>query len=522
MTIDQSVAMVNDTSVVLDVAPTIINNRTYVPLRFVAESTGATVTWQGETRTIAIDQGDVRSYDQILADIYRDVYDEDGPDMSTIRTDYRKVYDQLMTLKSDYLKHDEKLKQDLIQLAHSCGLTLTEDMSLDEMTKKMYVYKTKQHEAIKKDVMNQYSVYNFDNGDAYYGDISDGHMKGLSYYQFASGAELIGQFSKSQRHGYLSEIDSTSFEYGYYIEDEQSGLIFKYQGSEDENYFVLTYYDEKGRQGISHRIAENKEHKKLYDAYFTYEDGVSTGLEYVNYIEGYELFDRGALSHDVVAQLNPKGNFHIAPTDEQGVADHEFTGFGYKRYGEGVEYIGHFEDWSLLGDGMYFAPEDTSDLTTNLMDQLANDILNEIIQPSMTEMEKVKVIHDYLANHIIYDPNPIAENSYMELSHTAYGGLINGVAVCDGYAESFKYLLDKVGIKNVLIFGEVDEDGNFKGVVNHAWNLIAIDGVYQHYDLTWNDDDVNQRVVYEYYNKKSDFFDDTHKWQQDQYIQYLE
>lgn len=38
----------------MDVAPTIINDRTYVPARYVAEATGYDVNWDGATRTVSI------------------------------------------------------------------------------------------------------------------------------------------------------------------------------------------------------------------------------------------------------------------------------------------------------------------------------------------------------------------------------------------------------------------------------------------------------------------------------------
>ena len=37
-----------------DVAPTIINDRTFVPIRFVANALGANITWDDATRTVAI------------------------------------------------------------------------------------------------------------------------------------------------------------------------------------------------------------------------------------------------------------------------------------------------------------------------------------------------------------------------------------------------------------------------------------------------------------------------------------
>ena len=37
-------------------APLIIDNRTYVPIRFVAEELGASVVWDGQTRTVTIEK----------------------------------------------------------------------------------------------------------------------------------------------------------------------------------------------------------------------------------------------------------------------------------------------------------------------------------------------------------------------------------------------------------------------------------------------------------------------------------
>jgi hypothetical protein len=52
--IDDRVAYVNGLRRELDVPPEITNSRTFVPLRFIGESMGATVDWNNETKTISI------------------------------------------------------------------------------------------------------------------------------------------------------------------------------------------------------------------------------------------------------------------------------------------------------------------------------------------------------------------------------------------------------------------------------------------------------------------------------------
>lgn len=54
LTIGVSEMTVNASTVVLDVAPCIVNDRTLVPIRAISEALGAEVQWDGDTRTITI------------------------------------------------------------------------------------------------------------------------------------------------------------------------------------------------------------------------------------------------------------------------------------------------------------------------------------------------------------------------------------------------------------------------------------------------------------------------------------
>ena len=52
--IDNTIAYHNEESHTLDVAPTIINYRTMIPIRFIAESFNFDVVWDNETQTVTI------------------------------------------------------------------------------------------------------------------------------------------------------------------------------------------------------------------------------------------------------------------------------------------------------------------------------------------------------------------------------------------------------------------------------------------------------------------------------------
>lgn len=57
--INNNKAYVGDNEIVLDVAPKIIENRTYVPLRFISESLGKEVLWNENIRRIDIDDKNI-------------------------------------------------------------------------------------------------------------------------------------------------------------------------------------------------------------------------------------------------------------------------------------------------------------------------------------------------------------------------------------------------------------------------------------------------------------------------------
>ncbi|MBR0366286.1 MAG: copper amine oxidase N-terminal domain-containing protein, partial [Clostridia bacterium] len=55
LTIDSNIMLVGDEKVELDVPAKIVNDRTMVPVRAIAESLGCVVDWDGESRTVIIE-----------------------------------------------------------------------------------------------------------------------------------------------------------------------------------------------------------------------------------------------------------------------------------------------------------------------------------------------------------------------------------------------------------------------------------------------------------------------------------
>ena len=116
------------------------------------------------------------------------------------------------------------------------------------------------------------------------------------------------------------------------------------------------------------------------------------------------------------------------------------------------------------------------EVIANIVNNKINDIIKEKINDSQTDEEKIKIIHDYIINNAKYDSDRSDKRITKYHSDIAYGPLIEGYAICGGYADAFKIFLDKLGIPNFKISSE-----------NHVWNVVKINDKWLHVDLTWDD-----------------------------------
>ncbi len=114
--------------------------------------------------------------------------------------------------------------------------------------------------------------------------------------------------------------------------------------------------------------------------------------------------------------------------------------------------------------------------TNNKLDEIFSS-LN--INKNNYNKSDIKRLHDYLIAHTIYNKNYV-EGDYSSPSNKATGALLEGEAVCSGYADAFALILDRLGIRNFKVSSE-----------NHIWNVIYIDNSWLHIDSTWDDDENN-------------------------------
>lgn len=116
------------------------------------------------------------------------------------------------------------------------------------------------------------------------------------------------------------------------------------------------------------------------------------------------------------------------------------------------------------------------------LEQKASSIVASVIKPEMAEREKAQALSNYVAQNVKYDfagfqQYQNGQNVYNQ--QTAYAALVNGSAICQGFARAYKLLCDKAGIPCIVVFGTTKQFGTA-----HAWNRIKLDGKWETVDTS--------------------------------------
>lgn len=152
------------------------------------------------------------------------------------------------------------------------------------------------------------------------------------------------------------------------------------------------------------------------------------------------------------------------------------TGFSYG-YDVAFEYNELTDEYTLVINSvnMYFALHPHFNGDYDMARQYKNDLTVAIDQfqvEGSTRYEKLKSMHDQLAEMITYDLNA-------EMPFTAPAAMLLKSSVCEGYAESLKLLCDREGIPCIVVVSS-----------NHMWNQVQMeDGNWYYIDATWDDYD---------------------------------
>jgi hypothetical protein len=125
---------------------------------------------------------------------------------------------------------------------------------------------------------------------------------------------------------------------------------------------------------------------------------------------------------------------------------------------------------------------------------------------AMDKYNKELVLHDYLVKNVSY----VYGGDISEVTSIT-GAFILRRAVCEGYAKAFKLLCDLAGLSCLFVPGKATPLN--KPEESHSWNIVKLDGICSHVDVTWDSTNLGSNAFnYEYVNLTDDEMSKDHIW----------
>ena len=225
---------------------------------------------------------------------------------------------------------------------------------------------------------------------------------------------------------------------------------------------VITVQSEKTKLYLSESYTE--EEQKAIDKIADY---FSKGETSINISRYHILQDDVPKIMEAAKEQNPMG-----------WAAHKYT----SRYEWGyIPSTGETTTIRLLDD---YSKEEIQQRYVQLRTKV--DEIRQSVPNGLAKDEIVLYIHDYIVYNTAYDIINLRNDSLPADVYSAYGSLINGVAVCQGYSEAMKLLLREYDIP-VRIITSMQ--------LNHAWNQVQLNGKWYHVDVTWDDPTMSNNTM---------------------------
>jgi len=153
-----------------------------------------------------------------------------------------------------------------------------------------------------------------------------------------------------------------------------------------------------------------------------------------------------------------------------------------------------------------FDSEEDVNKAVTKVENIRNNIISSL--SNTNDYNKALKVHDILVNSLEYDSTTNKTNT-----HNIYGALTQKQVVCEGYAKTFKYILDSLNIECILVSGTgTDSSGKTEP---HMWNYINLDGNWYGVDVTWDDPIIiggsNKNIIrHDYFCKGYYLFNKSH------------
>lgn len=137
-----------------------------------------------------------------------------------------------------------------------------------------------------------------------------------------------------------------------------------------------------------------------------------------------------------------------------------------------------------------------------------DELTNKITKPFTKDIDKTRAIYYWIADNIEYDYVNF-KNKTVTFKQTQPETVFDRrKAVCEGYSNLFKYMLNFCNIENEVISGYARNDIEtvFLKEPNHAWNSVKLNGKWYLFDVTWARDTLNKKVDNYYFQTDPENF----------------
>ena len=125
---------------------------------------------------------------------------------------------------------------------------------------------------------------------------------------------------------------------------------------------------------------------------------------------------------------------------------------------------------------------------THMEAELNKAVANIVSKVTATDPFEIEAqLLSLLCEKVTYSADPADPFKY-----SAYGALVNGRALCEGYSRTMQLLLSQFNIPCTTVTGIANGEG-------HMWNLVQISNQWYNLDATWSDT-ANNFVSFEYFN----------------------
>lgn len=157
------------------------------------------------------------------------------------------------------------------------------------------------------------------------------------------------------------------------------------------------------------------------------------------------------------------------------------SGYSGTLYSDGVDIYIEVDSYYWLSSRRAAADKAIKDLLDDWVPELQT-ILNDTSSESNAEKRKYLTalrLHDLIINRIDYTYNSLGQPEESKYAHSIAGIATEQGVVCEGYADMFSYILNRIGMESLIIIGFAPGA--------HAWNAVKLDGKYYLCDVTWDD-----------------------------------